>query len=166
MTPAGWGVVVGAVFAAFWGLAGASALPAAWKRRTALVVMMASAGVVARAVIAPPSPLYAMGFRGEIYAGAVVFEALAVGLAAVTLRGRERRGQLAAVIAVITGLHFVGLWLATTERVFLGISLGMAAAGLIALGWPNRPGGPDVRLAIAGFGSALVLWAGCLSSLA
>lgn len=156
MTPAGWGVSIGAVFAAFWGLVGASALPPAWKRRTALVALMASAGVIARAVIAPPSLLYSMGFKSEIYAGALVFLALGVTLAIVTLRDR---GARAAAIAVVAGLHFAGLWLATGgARVFLGVTLGMCAVGLIALGWPRRPGGVDTRLAITGFGSALVLW--------
>ena len=75
--------------------------------------------------------------------------------------------ELISEAQALTGLHFIGLWIATGQRLLLGVTLGLSAAGLIALGWPKRPGGAaDPRLAIAGLGSAFVLWAACLSSLA
>jgi hypothetical protein len=167
LTPTGWGVAAGAVFAALWGLVGARGLAGAWRRRIAVLVLMASAGLVARALIAPPQPAYAQRFDAHIYGYAVAFEIVGVVLAALALRAPGRRGLLAPVLAIITGLHFVGLWLATGQRLFVGVTLGLCAAGLIALGWARRPNSAaDPRLAIAGLGSAFVLWAACLSSLA
>jgi hypothetical protein len=166
MTPTGWGVAIGAGAAALWGLAGASALPGAWRRRISLIVLMASAGLIARAVVAPPSAAFLQRFDPTIDGAAAAFEALGVLAAALLLRGRERRGWLAPVIALVTGLHFIGVWAATSQRLFLGAACGLGAVALIALGWPRRPDGYDPRLAISGLGSALVLWAACLSSLA
>lgn len=167
LTPTGWGVAAGAAFAALWGLAGARGLAGAWRRRVAVLVLMASAGLIARAFIAPPQPVYALSFDARVYGWAVAFEIAGVVLAALALRAPDRRGLIAPVIAVITGLHFIGLWAATGQRLFLGTTFGLCAAGVIALGWPRRPGAAaDPRLAIAGLGSAFVLWAACLSSLA
>lgn len=165
MTPTGWGVAIGAGFAALWGLAGASALPDAWRRRVSLIVLMASAGLAARAVVAPPQPAWALQFDATLYGAAAALAALGVLVAVLALRQRERRGFLAPVTALIVGLHVIGLWAAAGQRLFLGVACGLAAAALIALGWPRRPGGADPRLAISGLGSALVLWAACLSSL-
>jgi hypothetical protein len=167
LTPAGWGVAAGAAFAALWGLAGARGLAGAWRRRVAVLVLMGCAGVIARAVIAPPQPAYAMRFDAPVYGYALAFGIAGVVLAALALRAPGRRGFIAPVVAIIMGLHVIGLWIATGQRLFLGVTLGLSAAGLIALGWPSRPGGTaDPRLAIAGLGSAIVLWAACLSSLA
>ena len=167
LTPTGWGLAAGATFAALWGLAGARGLAGAWRRRIAVLVLMASAGLIARAFIAPPQPAYAMRFEAPVYGYAAAFEIVGVVLSALLLRAPGRRALIAPVIAIVTGLHFIGLWIATGQRLFLGVTLGLCAAGLIALGWPRRPGGAaDPRLAIAGLGSALVLWAACLSSLA
>jgi hypothetical protein len=167
LTPAGWGVAAGAAFAALWGLAGARGLAGAWRRRTVVLVLMACAGLIARAFIAPPQPAYAMRFDAPVYGYAIAFAITGVVLAALALRTPGRRGFIAPVVAIITGLHFIGLWIATGQRLVLGVTLGLCAAGLIALGWTRRPGGAaDPRLAIAGLGSALVLWAACLSSLA
>jgi hypothetical protein len=108
-----------------------------------------------------------MRFDAPVYGFAAAFEVVGVMLAALALRAPGRRGLIAPVVAIITGLHFIGLWIATGQRLFLGVTFGLCAAGLIALGWPGRPGGAaDPRLAIAGLGSAFVLWAACLSSLA
>jgi len=167
LSPTGWGVAAGAAFAALWGLAGARGLAGAWRRRIAVLVLMASAGLIVRAFIAPPQPAYAMRFDAPVYGCAAAFEIVGVLLAAFALRAPARRGLLAPVVAILTGLHFIGLWIATGQRLFLGVTLGLCAAGLIALGWPRRPGGgADPPLAIAGLGSAFVLWAACLSSLA
>jgi hypothetical protein len=167
LTATGWGVALGAAFAALWGLAGARGLAGGWRRRIATLVLMASAGLIARAVVAPPQPAWAMRFDAAVYGYAAAFEIVGVVLAALALRAPGRRGLIAPVLAIITGLHFVGLWAATGQRLFLGVTFGLSAAGLIALGWPRRAGAAaDPRLAIAGLGSALVLWAACLSSLA
>jgi hypothetical protein len=167
LTTSGWGVAVGATFAALWGLAGARGLAGAWRRRIVVLVLMACAGLIARSVIAPPQRAFAMRFDAPVYGFAAAFELVGVMLAALALRAPGRRGLIAPVVAIITGLHFIGLWIATGQRLFLGLTFGLCAAGLIALGWPVRPGGAaDPRLAIAGLGSAFVLWAACLSSLA
>jgi hypothetical protein len=165
LTPAGWGVAIGALFAVVWGLAGARALPGAWRRRVSLLSLMAGAGLAARAVVAPPSPTFAQHFDGTIYGVAVVLMLAGIIVAGRLLRGPERRGLLAPTAALIVGLHFIGLWAATGQKLFFGVACGLSAAALIAFGWPRRPNGYDPRLAIAGLGSALVLWAACLSSL-
>jgi hypothetical protein len=163
MTPSGSAVAIGAVLAAASGLAGASALAGAWRRRVSLLVLMASAGLAARAVVSPPATPPFLRFDSAIYGIALAFEAVGVLTAATLLRG-PRRGLLPPVIAIVTGLHVLGLWAAAGRKLFLGLALGLCAAGFIALGWPRRPGGPDPRLPIAGLGSAFVLWAACLSS--
>jgi hypothetical protein len=166
LSPVAWGVCAGAVLAALWGLWGASALSNPWRRRVAVPVLMASAGLIARAVVggtglsgvAPPVDAFALG-------AAAIGAALVLALAFAQLRDPERRGFRPPAAALALGLLFLGLWAASGLRLFLGVALGLAAAGLIACGWPRRPGGVDPRRLVAGLGSALVLWAACLSSL-
>ena len=152
-----------------WGLDGAAALPRAWTRRVALIVLLASAGLIARAAAAPVEAGLWAKFDAGVYGWAMAFEALGVVAAAWTWQGRARRGTRASAIAAVTGVHTIGLWLATGQRLFLGVALGLSAAGLIGLGWPRAEVGSEVntdtRLAISGLGSALVLWAACVSSL-
>jgi hypothetical protein len=67
---------------------------------------------------------------------------------------------LSPAIGFIVGLHFLGLWKATDLRVFLWTALSMClVCGLAAfLPGTTENGSVDVRRAVAGLGSALMLW--------
>jgi hypothetical protein len=159
-------VCVGAVLAALWGLWGALALPPPWRKRVAVPVLMASAGVIARAVVGGDvlkGP--AIRFDPTALAAALVGAVLGLALVFSLMRGPERRAYRPPAAALVAALLFLGFWMASGLRPFLGVALGLAAASLIACGWPRRPGAPDPRQIVTGLGSALVLWAACLSSL-
>jgi hypothetical protein len=166
LSPIAWGVCGGAVFAAFWGLWGAFALPNPWRKRVAVPVLMASAGLIARAAVgggglAGAAPRFDPGALGAALIGASILLVLVLSL----MRSPRLRGYRPPAASLVVGVLFAVLWAETGLRLCLGVALGLAAAGLIACGWPRRPGGLDPRLAVTGLGSALVLWAACLSSL-
>lgn len=166
MTGTGWGVCAGALFAALWGLWGAAALPAAWRRRAAVIVLMASAGVVARAVMTDLGlERGSVHFDVGLYAGALALSLATAVLAWRLLRAPADVGWRPPVLAAIAGLHALGLWAATGLRVLIGVALGMVAASLIAAGWSVSGNRIGPRQAITGLGCALVLWGACLSSL-
>jgi hypothetical protein len=68
--------------------------------------------------------------------------------------------QLIPAVGVIVGLHFIGLWMATGSRRFLGIAAAMCAVSVFSASLPVAYAYLDLRVAVCGFGNAIVLWIG------
>jgi hypothetical protein len=64
------------------------------------------------------------------------------------------------VIAIIVGLHFLGLWRVTGAEIFIALAGGLCLVGRIAL-WAAE----SRRLLITGFGCAFVLWASAAATI-
>jgi hypothetical protein len=152
------GSMVGAGFGGLWAVAGAFGLPVRARMPAIFLALAVTAGLIA-ASVSIPAPGGGSGiFDGAVYGIAVAAESIAIAVAAIVLR--RRRELLMPAIGFIVGLHFIGLWKATTLTLFLAVAAGMCAASLGSLLVPERSGGGfGARQAVAGFGCAVVLWA-------
>lgn len=157
MSGAAIGAMVGAGFGGLWAIAGALGLPAK-ARMPAIFLSLAVTGALAAAAAAIPGPGAGSGiFDGTVYGIAVAAESIAIAVAATVLR--RRRDFLLPAIGFIVGLHFIGLWKATTLTLFLAVAAGMCAVCLGSLLLERGSGELGPRQAAAGFGCAMVLWA-------
>jgi hypothetical protein len=92
-------------------------------------------------------------FRVAWYLAAVAGEIIAMNLALLILPKSFFAGYQAPIIGTIVGVHFVGLWMATSARRFLYLSGGMTALNLLAFVIP--PGhGPAI---LSGLGSSAAI---------
>lgn len=150
------GDLIGVIAGGIWALAGSTVLSGR-SRAIAVVVSLAATILLGLAIGRLPSAGMADHpgrFDGGIYALAVGAEMIAI-LAAVALLHRlARQDWLPPVIAVIVGLHFLGLWRATGEVACVALAAGLCLVGFAGLWVPA-----SVRLLVVGFGAALVLWA-------
>lgn len=94
-------------------------------------------------------------FDTKIFRLSVVFETVAIFAAIFLLNYFHAATFILSAIAIIVGLHFVGMWRATDKRMHLEIAAAMCLAGVAAAGLP-----PPLRYQVAGFGSAFSLWIG------
>lgn len=107
-------------------------------------------------------------FRTRAYRLAVLFEAVAIPVAAVALNDAGYPGAVVSAIAAIVGLHFFGLIPAFRSWRFAAVGGAMVAVGLLSLlllsgaGASGADSGADPRGAAVGLGCALVLWIGVL----
>ena len=160
------GAIVGVTFGGAWGIAGATALPHPWQA-WAIGSSIGISAVLIVALALPHEQRQSGTFRGDTYAMAVAFEAVAI-FATIWLLKRFALSQLLLpAIGFIVGLHFLGLWKATNLRVFLWTALAMCiVCGLAALLPGARENGDvDTRRVVVGLGNALVLWGAGFSAL-
>ncbi len=99
-------------------------------------------------------------FRQRAYLIAVALEVVALVIANTALPRIGFGDELIPVVGVIVGLHFIGLWRATRLRRFLGIAFAMCVVSAFSALLPTMWGNIDPRIAVCGFGNALVLWIG------
>ena len=149
------------MFAAVWAVLGAAGLSPRWrvlaKTLSCAISFLGIAAVLTARHFAQPAGV----FRGGIYTGAVIYEAIFITLAVASLRRFGAVQYILPVIGLIVGLHFLGLWRATDNMTFIWTAIGMCAVSLVAL--LLLPAGlTAARRAVAGFGCALVLWATAL----
>ncbi len=147
-------------------LAGATALPRPWQA-WAIGSSIGISAVLIVALALPHEQRQWGTFRGDTYAMAVAFEAVAI-FATIWLLKRFALSQfLLPAIGFIVGLHFLGLWKATYLRVFLWTALAMCiVCGLAAfLPGASENGNVDARRVVVGLGNALVLWGAGVSTL-
>ena len=106
-------------------------------------------------------------FEGRIYGFAVGFEVVTIFLTVVALRRFGLQAFLMPAIGFIVGLHFIGLWKATDLAAFLGIAVAMCAVCVAAALLPDASstGSANLRIVVAGIGSAVVLWAASAATL-
>lgn len=153
------GVLIGVIAGGGWALAGSASLRGA-SRVIALSVSLAGSILLILATARLPPAGVTGRFDGGIYGLAVTAETIAILAAVVLLRRSARQDWLAAVIAVIVGLHFLGLWRATGDDLFVAI-----AAGLCLVGFAGFRVRASARLPVVGFGCALVLWAAAAATI-
>ena len=158
MNSAQIGTIAGVLFGCAWGIAGTLPLPPVWRTAGILESLAVSALLVLFIYRAQGS---AGGyFNGAIYGIAVTAEVVAIVIAGVILSRTGRSTLIPPVVAVIVGLHFIGLWRAMGSVSFLWLAGALCAVGLFAAAM--RPG---ARLPATGIGSALSLWGAALSTL-
>jgi hypothetical protein len=150
MSPTQIGIIIGVLFGFIWAVAGASALNGVWRLVVILASIFVSAFLVTAALRAPATP---GRFNGAIYGAAVTFEVIAIVVAVLILNRSGQQSLVPPIVAAIVGLHFLGLWLATGNRAFVGLAASLCGVGIVGSLVP-----PTARLPIAGIGSALALW--------
>lgn len=159
MNNAAIGATVGAAFGCAWGIVGSLGLPSHF--RTPGIIFAAglsSALIVALAI--HPNTLASTRFRGIIYGGAIAFEVVAIIAGSIPLQRLGLQQYILPFVGFVVGLHFIGLWKATDLRLFLWIAAAMCLVCAVAVFLSSRrPDGVDLRTAVTGIGSALVLWA-------
>lgn len=161
---------ISAVFALMWGLNGSLALPDGWRVAAAVVTVLVTLVMVAVAVTfnrnakrfpsnssAPPiSP-----FRTTAYRIAVAAMLLAIPIAGRVLTLSGHSDAIMPTVAIIVGLHFLGLVSAFRSRIFAWIAGAFCALGSGALFLPvqvGQTGALELRYAVVGLGCALILW--------
>jgi hypothetical protein len=153
---------IGTVFGGLWALIAALALPFYWRFPVALLAALVTSLLIVRLwrTSQTASSSGARLFGRKAYQLAVVAEVAAIYGASVTLPHVVWQGYSIQIVGVIVGLHFIGLWVATRSKRFLGIAGGMCAISAIAIALPEDFGVLNVRNVITGLGNAFVLWLG------
>lgn len=146
------GRAIGLAFAALWLLLGAAALPTPWHQIIGVSGLIAIVALALRAWRMKERVTGA--FRMSRYWIAVAAECVALVLANVLLNRNGQGGYLLPVVAMIVGLHFVGLWWAGGGPQYLWLAGIMTPIGAAALLLP--PGSPLMQ-AVTGLGSAAAL---------
>jgi hypothetical protein len=165
------GTIIGIVFGLVWGVVGACPLPPEWRLNALIAIVLIAAALIIAAVRTSGSTnvLGSKPFDGRAYGGAVAAEALAIVVAVPLLTHAHREAYVPPVIALIVGLHFLGLWKASGQRMFVWICVGLCAvscaAALVPIGVVVEGTGVQSRLAFTGLGSALALWIACAVSM-
>ena len=158
------GAIVGVAFGCAWGIAGATGLPASW--RAPLVVLSIIVSTVLITTLAISGAKGQPGaFRSDVYGVAVALEVIGIVAAVLLLKLLGVPQFLTPAIGFIVGLHFLGLWRATDQPSFAWIALAMCSVCGLAVLMPAGNGDIDIRRAVAGLGSALVLWASGIATL-
>ena len=151
------GILVGSVFGLAWWIAGTAGVRRGKPVLAAVGVLIALA-LAAFAAAVPLRPASKHIFDGALYGTTVIAETVAILVAIMWLRSHRRLSLIPPIVAIVVGFHFVGLWLASANLIFVLDAIGLVGVGSFSL-W-NEPGSAD-RLAVTGFGSAAVLWASC-----
>jgi hypothetical protein len=147
------GILIGVIAGAGWALAGAAALEGQ-ARAFAVFGALGLSVLLGVATADLPSAAMSGRFDGGIYGVAVTAETIAILGAVALLRRWARQDWLPPVIAVIVGLHFLGLWRATGSLVFVALAAGLCVVGIAGSLVPASR-----RLLVVGFGCAAALWA-------
>ncbi len=158
MSNATIGATVGAAFGCAWGIVGSLGLPPRFRTLSMIFAAAISLALII-ALVVHPSSLDSKKFRGGIYGGAIAFEVLAIIAGSIVLQPPGLQQFILPFVGFVVGLHFIGLWKATDLPLFLWIAAAMCLVCAVAAFLPSRSAtGVDVRTAVTGLGSALVLW--------
>ena len=154
------GALICTVFGGIWAVAGTTGLPG-----RARVVALPLSGVAMLLIAAyvwfrPEARVQVGVFHGLVYSISVAAEAAAIAIAVVFLKLGRRSDLILPAVGLIVGLHFIGMWKATTLALFLVVAAAMSAVSLVAFLLPQDDGqGFSARRSVPGFGCAAVLWA-------
>ncbi len=148
--------IIVAAFGGVWCLYGASRLPGRRRAIAAVAAVVISVVLIAGGI--HHTGVVGREFLLPTYYAAVAFEAIAIIVVVAVMRRSNRVTMIGPSIAIIVGLHFIGLFLATGDALFLWLCAALCAVGIGAV---LRQ--PSSRAMAAGFGSALVLWAAALT---
>ncbi len=164
-------VLITAFFGGLWGLTGALALPDAYSSVAILVVAAVTVALVAaaarflrlsRRAARPSGGAGANPFATRAYRLAVLFEAVAIPVAAIVLNNAGYPGAVVSAVAAIVGLHFFGLVPAFSSRRFAAVGGAMVFVAVFSLLLPVGVSGTSPRGAVVGLGCAFILWVGVL----
>lgn len=165
MSNANIGATVGAAFGCAWGIVGSLGLSLRFRTVSIIFAVGISLALII-ALVMHPSTLASRKFRGDIYGAAIAFEVLAIIVGANVLQRFDLQQFIMPFVGFVVGLHFIGLWKATDLPLFLWIAEAMCLVCAVAAFLPSSSAaGVDLRTAITGFGSALVLWSSGLFTL-
>ncbi len=162
-------ISISTLFAFAWGLSGGFALPGLWQfLALALVTLLTLLfGVAAfrfqRAARKAPAGAHthlSNPFRTASYRFSVLAMLIAFPIAGRLLTASGYPGAIMPVIAIIVGLHFLGLVRAFRSGLFVWVALGFCLVGGAALLLPLVWEGVALRQAVVGLGCAAVLWLG------
>lgn len=146
------GRAIGLGFAVLWLLLGAAALPVPWRYGVG-VTGLALIGMLAWRVWHLNEPRTGL-FRMNRYRTAVIAEFAAIAVAQLALARTGLTGYLLPVVAILVGLHFVGLWWAGGGAQYLWLAAVMTLVGAAAL---LLPSGSAAMQAVTGLGSGAAL---------
>jgi hypothetical protein len=159
MSNATIGATVGASFGCAWGIVGSLGLPRHFRTPSMIFAVAISLALII-ALVVHPSRLASRKLRGAIYGGAIALEVIAIVGGSVLLQPPRLQPFILPFIGFVVGLHFIGLWKATDLPLFLWIAAAMCAVCAVAAFLPTgSDAGVNMRIAVTGIGSALVLWA-------
>ena len=149
------GLIVVACFGVLWASVGASVL-----RSPQRIGVIASAIIVALLLMmqSPRLHQHTSYFHPDCYVYSVVFEVLGILLAIIFIRRFADRSLIPPVVAIVVGLHFIGLCLATGQDVFIWLAIALCLCGALGV-----LASPAWRRPVTGFGSALALWASAIN---
>ena len=164
MSNANIGAIVGAAFGCGWGIVGSRRLPPHFRTLGMIFAVGVSLALII-ALVLHPSTLRGT-FRGGIYGAAIAFEVVAILAGAIVLRRPALEHFIVPFVGFVVGLHFIGLWKATELPLFLRIATAMCIVCAVAAFLPtSSASGADLRTAVTGLGSAVVLWSSGLFTL-
>ncbi len=164
MSNANIGATVGAAFGCAWGIVGSLGLPPRFRTLSIICAVGISVALII-ALVVHPSTLRGK-FRGGIYGVAIVFEVVAIIAGSIVLQRPGLQQLILPFVGFVVGLHFIGLWKATDLPLFLWIAAAMCLVCAVAAFLPSSSAtGVDLRTAVTGLGSALVLWSSGLFTL-
>lgn len=156
-----------ALFAFAWGFSGSAALPGSWATLARVLVILLTLALLAAAFTfgrnaprfpsgagaAPPNP-----FRTRTYRIAVLAMLIAFPIAGRVLTTSGHSDAIMPTIAIIVGLHFIGLVGAFRSGIFGWVAAAFCLIGAVALFLPVQVGVVMLRQAVVGLGCALALW--------
>lgn len=144
------GAIIGLFFALVWLNVGLQAMAGPWR------IAVGAAGVIATIVAGVRAwrrPLDTGRFDRKWYLIAVAGELAAMALVGALFDFHDAPSIMWAIIGIIVGLHFIGLWRAVDDRRFLWLAGGMTAINIIALALTPGAG----MQMLTGFGSSAAL---------
>jgi hypothetical protein len=148
------GAIILCTFGLVWAIAGARSLERRWFLLCLSFSVVVSATIVFAGLHVHRGSPQTLTFNPRIYKISVILEMLFIALAVVALRATNRKHFLLPVIALIVGLHFVGMVWALGSSLYWwtgGAMCLLAVASMLAL--PKNAWAP-----VVGLGSAMILW--------
>ena len=153
-----WPKLIGIFFATVWGVIGSLALSRPWWA-PAIAASLATSMALLIGVGRNKATQSGL-FQRDAYRIAVGAELAAIAVVQVILSKLGLLSFSLSAIGVIVGLHFIGLWKASSSKKFLFIAFGMCVVSLTSMALPSPPTGTRPREVAVGLGNALILWAG------
>ena len=162
-------IFISAIFALAWGLSGSFALPGSWRVVALVLVILLTLLLgtsalqltrAARQVATGTGPSLPNPFRTTAYRLSVLAMVLAFPIAGRLLNASGRPDAVMPVVAILVGLHFLGLIPAFRSPMFGWVALAFCLVGGVGLLLPVQYGDVALRQAVVGLGCAAVLWLG------
>ena len=162
-------ILISAGFALGWGIGGSLALSGSWRVVILTLVIATSLGLAtvgfrfyrqAGQMVASGRPLV-NPFLTTAYRVSVVAMLIAFPIAGRLLTLSGHADAIMPVIAIIVGLHFLGLVPAFRSGTFVWVAVAFGLLGTVALFVPTQLAQfprLELRAAVVGLGCALILW--------